>query len=60
MAAATLIGITPAMVAPDGVAQIQVARIGGSANHRTADRTGRGTQSRIAGGSTDRGATRGT
>jgi hypothetical protein len=60
MAAAALIGVTPAMVAPDRITQIQVARIGGSANHSTADRAHRGTQSGIAGSGTDRGTTRGT
>ena len=48
------------MIAPDRIAQIQIARIGSRADHSAAHRTGGGTQSRITGSRANRGAARGT
>jgi len=46
------------MVTPDRIAQIQVARIGRSTDHRAANGTYSSAQSRIAGRCTNSGAAR--
>jgi len=54
MTAAAFISRPAAMVAPDRIAQIQIAGIRGRTDYRAANRTGGGTQSGIARRSADR------
>jgi hypothetical protein len=60
MTAAAFIGRGATMILPYRITQIQIARIGGRANHGTTHRAGSCTKCRITGGSTNRCTTRGT
>jgi hypothetical protein len=57
MAATTLIGITAAMIAPNRVTQIQIARIGGCANRAASNRAHRSAQAGVSGRSANHRAT---